>query len=317
MPTPILILNWNGWDDTFRCLASLQGTPEAEVVWLVDNGSREDRSAEAAARFPGVRVLRWEANLGYAGGNNRALRLAAQEGYEFAYLLNNDCTVQPGFLAAAEAALRDDPRRAAAGSVILHAEDPTRAEFDGDYREHGISVADLPEAPREATHLSGAGVLIRLAAMQECGFFDERFFCYCEDQEWCWRVAQGGWKLVVCPGSRVLHSRGGSNVSANALYFMTRNQFVILERHPEQEQALRRRRAIYFGLSGAAGALRAGDREAFLARAAGLRDGLAGRFGPRRAEPPSSWFLARFRLLLLGAALRDKLRAMRGLPPGV
>jgi len=120
----------------------------------------------------------------------------------------------------------------------------------------------------------------------------------------------------VCPASQILHRRGQSNVSGNSLYFMTRNQFVILERYPPEEQPAARRRAVYFGLSGAGQALRAGDREGFLARAAGLRDGLAGRFGPRNPAPPAPAFLARLRAWLLWAAVRDKLRSIRGLPPG-
>src|SRR5437660_10262187 len=98
--TPVIVLTWNGWHDTFACLRSLQAHGEGCPVWLVDNASDEDRRGEAAALYPGLRTLRWDDNYGWAGGYNRVLRIALGEGYDAVYLLNNDALVTPGFLRA-------------------------------------------------------------------------------------------------------------------------------------------------------------------------------------------------------------------------
>ncbi|MBV9280718.1 MAG: glycosyltransferase, partial [Chloroflexi bacterium] len=77
---PVIILVWNGWEDTFECLRSLLEGGEDCPVWLFDNGSDNDRAAEAAALYPGLRTVRWDRNYGVATGYNRGLRLAASEG---------------------------------------------------------------------------------------------------------------------------------------------------------------------------------------------------------------------------------------------
>src|SRR4051794_11109573 len=98
MDTPVIVLTWNGWDNTLECLRSLREDPDVATVWLVNNGSATDRSDDARAVFPGLRVLQFKENYGFAGGMNRALRMAATEGYELAYLLNNDALPLRGFL---------------------------------------------------------------------------------------------------------------------------------------------------------------------------------------------------------------------------
>src|SRR5260370_38008551 len=72
-------------------------------------------------------------------------------------------------------------------------------------------------------------MLIRLEAMERAGYFDERFFCYCEETAWCWRALESGWSVVVCGESVVQHRREGSDQNMNARYYRTRNQFLLIE----------------------------------------------------------------------------------------
>src|SRR6266508_1972150 len=113
MRVPVIILNWNGWEDTFACLESIRGSDCADEVWLVDNGSAQDRSPECLVMLPTLRVLMLGENFGWAGAYNRALKLAAAEGFEIAYLLNNDTLVSSGFLTAAREAMLQDTGLAA------------------------------------------------------------------------------------------------------------------------------------------------------------------------------------------------------------
>jgi len=176
MTTPVIILNWNGWDDTFACLRSLRNVGEEGLVWLVDNASTVDRGNEARSLYPGLRVLRWDQNYGYSGGYNRALKLAAREGHKFAYLLNNDCVIAPGFLMPTVRAAEADSRLAVVGSRIVYADHPDFLEFDGEYHAVGACPFYQDTGTRIVKHVIGAGMLVRLEAMERHGYFDERFF---------------------------------------------------------------------------------------------------------------------------------------------
>jgi len=312
MQVPIIVLNWNGWDDTFRCLGSLRAAGEGAPVWLVDNGSREDRTGEAAARFPGVRCLRWDQNLGYAGGNNGALRLAAEEGASWAYLLNNDCEVEPGFLTRALEVPEVHERIGAVGSVVVYGDRPDCVQYDG----IGHHVGTTPYRPAggswPADYAMGAGMLMSLEACREVGYFDERFFCYHEEIEWCHRLRRAGWAIRVAGESRVRHHTSGSDTGANALYYRVRNEF-LLEACLGSDPRRTRRRLIYKGV---VLAQRERAVEQRLAIAQGLWDGLHGRVGPRRSPPPAARLLPLLAWWTFRAHLHDKVRAVRGLRPG-
>src|SRR5690242_14112190 len=88
----ILILNWNGKNDTLQCLHSLPPSTDYSIL-IVDNGSSDASPAAIRAQFPEIPILETKANLGYAGGNNAGIRWALQKPYEWILLLNNDTQV--------------------------------------------------------------------------------------------------------------------------------------------------------------------------------------------------------------------------------
>lgn len=277
---PVMILNWNGWDDVLECLASVRQADDVSPVWLVDNGSDSDRASEALEAFPGLRVVRHRENHGFAGGYNRALRLASGEGYPYAYLLNNDCRALPGFFHHAQRAIAEDPGLAAVGSCILYADAPEYALFDGHYHVHGSSVF-APFDFREVPDVNGAGMLIRLSALEDCGYLDERFFCYGEETEWCWRARDKGWRIGVAGMSKLLHRREGSDTNDNALYYRSRNRFLLLERLHGVRRWWWTARYVHDAGRAVRREHGAGERGRAEAIAAGARDALRGRFGRR------------------------------------
>lgn len=114
----------------------------------------------------------------------------------------------------------------------------------------------------------------------------------------------------------MIHRGGGSDLGANSHYYLTRNPFLVLRHVETGRRRAALRGAIYRGVSGTNLARQAGDREKWLAIAAGLRDGLRGRFGKRPADSPGPAFVALLGWWTLCASLRDKWRAARGLAPG-
>src|SRR4051812_1606009 len=101
MKLSVIILNWNGKNDTLACLESLQQTtgPAFNIV-VVDNGSSDDSVTAIRDRFPQIALLQTGENLGYAGGNNVGIEYALAQKADLLLLLNNDTIVEPTFIPA-------------------------------------------------------------------------------------------------------------------------------------------------------------------------------------------------------------------------
>src|SRR5258708_31966851 len=101
----ILILNWNGRDDTVQCLDSLARLDYQPLeIILLDNGSTDDSVAFFRTRYPSITVIDNGANLGFSEGCNVGLRHAVATGADYVMLLNNDATLAPDALARLVAA---------------------------------------------------------------------------------------------------------------------------------------------------------------------------------------------------------------------
>jgi GT2 family glycosyltransferase len=292
LTAPVMILNWNGWEDTFRCLRSIREVSDVSEVWLVDNGSDSDRRQEAASTFPGLRVIRWETNYGWAGGYNQALQLAAAEGQEYAYLLNNDCTVTPGFLSTALNAACSDASLAAVGSIISFADPCGDVRFDGSYHEPGEKKLIAFAGCKPVPEVNGAGMLVRLKALEQDGYFDERFFCYFEETEWCLRMKRKGWHIGIVAESNVHHSGRRSNTDANFVYYRLRNNLLLRKLSSTHDSWYERVRFGYLCLRVANRSRRAGDMPTSLAATQAFRDGIHERFGKRSPSEPDLMFQA-------------------------
>lgn len=238
----VLVLCYNGIDDTLACLASLQHLdypPERHAVIVLDNASHDDTPQRVRAAFPAVTVIENGANLGFAAGNNVGLRYALAQGYDYALLLNNDTEVAPDFLRLLVAAAEADPQLGAVGPLIYYHAAPTRVWSAGgsvDWRRGICSMAGESEDVGQYTQahdvdfVTGCALLLRRAALERVGLLDERFFMYFEESEWCVRAARAGWRSHIVPQAKVWHkipldARFDKEYLA---YYMTRNRLLFL-----------------------------------------------------------------------------------------
>jgi GT2 family glycosyltransferase len=240
MPTWwICVLNWNGRDDTLRCLRSLENSG-ADGIVVADNGSVDGSVEAIRTAFPDVELVENGANLGYSGGNNAAIRRALELGADWVVLLNNDAELEPealeAFAAAPEAGvlagklLFPDGRVQWAGQRI-----DLRFGYSG--RPRGFGRPDGPEyavagpAPRAV----GALMAVSRAAIEAVGLLDDDLFAYVEDVDWCLRIREAGFACRFVPEARARHalagSTGGAAASTTTMYFGTRNTIVVCERH--------------------------------------------------------------------------------------
>lgn len=246
----IIIVNFNGGGHLQRCLASLAAHPPlspAEVI-VVDNAST-DGSATVVAQYPGVGLLRLDANRGFSAGNNAGIRASTGE---LVLLLNNDTVVAAGALDALIARLDANPEAAVAGPRLVDGEGRTELSFGpmisplGELRQKLVMsfyARNLGPATRWVEQrtrrehfvdwVSGACLLVRRNVAEEAGLLDERFFLYTEDVDFCATVRAQGWKVLFTPAAEFIHLRGRSRATAahqaNAAY--RRSHLAFYEKH--------------------------------------------------------------------------------------
>ena len=249
----VVILDWNGADDTLACLTSLGALdyPAFDVL-VVDNGSRQSVAPLVRARFPNVECVELPTNLGYAGGNNVGLRRALERGYDLVWVLNNDVVVDPGSLRAAVAAAAD-PRVAAVGGKVLAFDDPGRLWMTYgavDYRQSLVSLAGWGErdrgqydVARDVEWVPGCAVLLSCRALAEVGLFDERFFAYHEDVDWCTSARERGWRIRYAPDAVVRHrgnrTLGGPTYVSPRKYLSARSTVLYARKHATLPQRVK------------------------------------------------------------------------------
>lgn len=232
LPAPrvvIVLLNWNGREDTLECLDSLRFLryPNARVL-LVDNASSDDSVACVRARHPEVEVIVNAANLGFAAGNNVGIRRALAQGADYVWLLNNDTVVSSEALGALVEEAQQGARVGVVGSVLYEYDRPLAVQaWGGGTLRPWLGITTQHTAPQaRVDHIVGASMLLRAEMLREVGLLDEDFFFFMEDTELSLRARRAGWHLRVAPRSFVFHKGGSSlrregrhrNLIADRLY---------------------------------------------------------------------------------------------------
>ena len=232
----VVVLNWNGWKDTVACVESLQNLDYGNFqVLVVDNGSTDGSADHLRTALPAIELLQTGANLGFGGGCNVGIRHALAQGAEYVWLINSDATVDRGALSALVRVADQNPALGSVGSVLFEADDVTRVQLWGGGRVNlwlGRSTHCL--APGPIDFVSGASVLLRRAALEQVGLFDEAsFFMYWEDTDLAFRLRNAGWQLAVAGDSKVWHKQSASLGLGNPVLdqYATRSCVRFLRRH--------------------------------------------------------------------------------------
>ena len=230
----VIIVNFNGAWHLQRCLTALQAQTVApgEII-LVDNAST-DGSREILAQFPKVRLLLQTENLGFARGNNLAIKEASATS-EWIALLNADAFVAPTWLEVLQKATHEAPNVHAFGSKLLSAADPKRLDGVGDAyfisgriwrKGHGQTATADTDQVREIFSPCAAAALYLRSALNAVGGFDEDYFCYVEDVDLGFRLRLAGYRCLLVPSAVAYHVGSGSSGGRRsdfAVYYGHRN----------------------------------------------------------------------------------------------
>ncbi|MGH9118695.1 MAG: glycosyltransferase family 2 protein [Acidimicrobiales bacterium] len=243
----VVVVTYNGAHLLPACLDALERQTldrrTFEVV-VVDNGSSDGTAEIVRHRYPGVRLIEAGANLGFAAGNNLALRRVTAP---FAVLINNDARPAADFLERIVVPF-DAPgagRVAAVTAKVLFAEDGADGRpminstgnligrdgrgFDRDFGR----VDGGPPAERVVFGFYGGASALRMQALRAVGGFDDDLFLYFEDTDLSWRLRSRGWEIWYEPTAVARHLYAASSDPASPffVYQQARNMLIVFTRH--------------------------------------------------------------------------------------
>jgi GT2 family glycosyltransferase len=306
----IIVVNYNGLEDTRKCLRSLARQSAPASVVLVDNASRDDPCPAVRAEFPWCHLVRNPENGGWAGGNNAGIRYALERDAKLVVLLNNDTVVAPDFAERLASAARAHPGYGAIGPVIRFLEPPHDVMTDGTLFNHPhrpgffqrkeVSLAPAAgPALTEVDIVNGCCMAVRAEVFRRVGLIDERFFLIHEESDFCLRTRRAGFRCGVLGEALVWH-KGSSSFRRTGKrlqrYYDTRNLYLLLGKHTATHRPGRgpfRSLFEYLKYSYYRYVLeREGDQaDAADAVLEGLCDALARRYGPfaPRPRPAVPW----------------------------
>ena len=221
-----VIVSYNVRDLLVQCIASLRADGVQRIV-VVDNASRDGSAAAARAAGPDIEVIALDRNIGFGAGANAGV---ARTTTPYVAILNPDLEVEPG---ATKTLVDVLDQEADVGIVAPRIETP-----DGRLYPSARTFPDLVDAAGHAflhffwrsnpfsrrykmldwdhaaaedvDWVAGTHLVVRRAAWDEVGGFDDSFFMYLEDVDLCWRLAQRGWRTRYEPTARVVHAIGRS-----------------------------------------------------------------------------------------------------------
>jgi GT2 family glycosyltransferase len=230
----VVILHFRNWPDVRATVDAVlaEGVPRSDVL-VIDNASNDGSDMHLRDAFPDLDVRVLPSNGGYAAGMNAALRIV---GDRDVLLLTHETVLCPGSIAALTSELIRDPGAGIVGPLLAYRNDPdvvfsAGGEFDAhlttNHRAAGRAVdACRGDSPVAVDWLDGACLLVRRECRADVGEFDEGFFLYFEETDYCCRARARGWTLKCVPAALALQQPGEA---PRALW--VRNQLRFLRRH--------------------------------------------------------------------------------------
>lgn len=214
MNLSIIIVNFNTSDLLRNCLTSIFNQKGVEYeVWVVDNASRDDSIQMVENDFPKVKLIKNSQNIGFARGNNVALRQAQGE---YLFLLNSDAILKEETLSRICDFLESNPKVGILGIKILNPDGSPQASVGKFYNLGnaflmlfgGEKLGFLRYSPNKVTEVDwvvGAALIVRREVLEKAGFLDENLFMYMEEVEWCFRVKKAGFRVFFYPEAEAIH----------------------------------------------------------------------------------------------------------------
>lgn len=245
----VILVNYNGYEDTIACIKSLQKItyPNYKII-VVNNGSSE-KPTEGQESFlrENTEYLDGTENKGFSSGNNIGMKYADRFSPKYYLLLNNDTEVKEDFLdILVETAENNSDAGLVCGKIYQYY-NPGHIWFAGGTMdlERGITThyryneedRDFSDRVEEIDFATGCLWLLPVETVQKVGYMDESFFLYCEDDEYCLRLKKHGLKLLYCNRAVIYHKVSQSTGANSPMqqYYILRNKLYIIQKYAQKK----------------------------------------------------------------------------------
>ncbi len=287
MELAVVILNWNAAADTIRCVRHVISWEHLKPrVWVVDNASTNGSTELISRECPDVHLIRNSANLGFAGGNNRAILEAISTGDAPILLLNNDAFVAEADIIRLLETLQSNERIGFIGPLLFDAEEEDRLLAAGGRdpaRHHHSHILELTdgEPVRVVECVPGTIVMVRAEVFRKVGLLDEAYFFGSEVADLCMQASQHGYLSAIDTRARAFHSLSRSSQLRDTLhtYYIIRNRFLLIRKFHRTWRVLFYGFWTLYSLALSLKVQLSGKLATARAVRLGLLDGLRGRFG--------------------------------------
>ena len=239
----IITINYKGLEDTCALIESIPFNENMEVI-IVDNASKNQEAETIALRYPKVKVVRSDRNLGFAGGNNLGMQ-AAQGKYLF--LINNDTVFKDFNIKALIDRMESSSEIGVVCPKIRFAWRNNPIQFTGytplsqiTVRNHAIGFSENDHGQYNTAHTTpyahGAAMLIRREAINKVGLMPENYFLYYEELDWSMMFTRAGYQIWYEPACTVYHKESQATGPNSPLrtYYLTRNRLMLVRRNPQE-----------------------------------------------------------------------------------
>lgn len=238
----IIIVNYNGYEDTIECINSILTAKLESKIIIVDNASEKNEAKMINDMFPNVTIIRSDTNNGFSAGNNLGIRYALENGFDYILLLNNDTIIDPKMINELRNVITSDnicvPK-------MLYYTEPNKIWYGGGYinkktgnaKHCGMNSRDYKSKEiKICTFASGCSMMISADIFNLVGLLDEDYFMYCEDTDFCIRLTKAGIKIKYIPEAVLWHKVGNSTTGSDSLfstYYMTRNRLYCIKKNDD------------------------------------------------------------------------------------
>jgi N-acetylglucosaminyl-diphospho-decaprenol L-rhamnosyltransferase len=228
----VIIVNYNTVDFLGRCLYSVAF--QSNVTWeviVVDNCSKDGSPDFVREKFPWVRLIANDQNLGFSRANNQALKDCSGT---YVYFLNPDTEVRFGAFKNMVDFMDSHPNVGLAGTQLVNPDGSPQSSIEIRYPGQRHARDELKGLKGDIAWVMGASMIARLEAIKNIDGFDEHFFLYGEDLDLCLRIRKAGWGIGYIPEATVVHWGGQSernNLSVKVWEKKIKAEFVFYRKH--------------------------------------------------------------------------------------
>ncbi|HAT1866883.1 TPA: glycosyltransferase [Legionella pneumophila] len=229
----VVIVNYNSGEMLLKCIKQVLASTVPVKIIVSDNASSDDSLHLLTVAYrdnPNIHIHKNHANLGFSAANNAVYPMIETP---FILYLNPDCFINENTIVHLLQVMNDYPDAGMAGCLVTNQDGteqagcrgltPTPARvfnqmcklgkiFPDNPKFSGYLLSDkpLPDHPVEVELISGSCMFVRKKTIDDIGLLDAKYFLYCEDYDWFFRVIQGGWKIIFTPQTKVTHIKSYS-----------------------------------------------------------------------------------------------------------